>query len=219
MRALFSRKRVFMSVFTLLVCAVSTSCVVGGFPGGKQDDDKTIELSNRRVSQQDVMDDCYHAPDNGKGAAGFYKQQWKAHDADRSGALSKSASVIWLTIAGCLIERDPGNYQNYYKYAASRIGDADKRVASAAVYALRGAHGSGAIDLMISEIKKERDFVSPDAVTAIDYFIKTSYYDDQRKSDFSYVVSRMSQLCKGDDPPSVRGFQEACKDLDRLSRN
>lgn len=219
MRALSSRRRVFMWVFTLLVCTANTSCVVGGFPGGKEGGGRTIELSNRHVSQQDVMDDCYRVPNNRGSAADFYRDQWKAHEADRSGALSKSASVIWLTIAGCLIEHDPSNYSDYYKYAASRIGDEDKRIASAAVYALRGAHGSDAVDLMVSEISKERDFVSPDAVTAIDYFIKTTYYNDQRRTDFSYAVSRMSQLCKGGDPPSVRGFPEVCKDVDRLSRN
>lgn len=219
MRVLFFKKQVFLCAFLLLVCISNTSCFVGSLPGGKQDGDRTIELSNRRVSQQDVMDDFYHASDNRKKATDFYKEQWQVRRADRSGLLPKSTAVIWLTIAGCLIENDRDNYQDYYKFVTNKIGDTDRRVASAAVYALRGAHGSDAIDLMISEISKERDFVSPDAVTAIDYFVKTRHYNDQNKADFSYAVSRMNRLCKSDDRPNVRGLSETCEDVYRLSKN
>jgi len=192
------------TAFPLVLCLAITACdfrqVSTGpeLPGG---------LPEHQLRKQEILDEFYENPEAAKLA---YRKQWEDGQVERAKDESVAANVIWLPLAGILIEHDTANYADYYSYIVPRLHSNDWEVASTAVSALRGARGRESIDHIIRMLKDKRELVSAGAALAIDYRLKSSLYDSSLKSDYLYAMAQMKNICS--DPRSVRGLERVCRE-------
>ncbi len=169
--------------------------------------DFPIEIPQYQKEKQKIIDDFYESPINAKS---IYLALWKNKKNSRADDKSIGSRIIWLTIAGGLIETDSSNYEEYYSYITHNLSDTNWEVAATAVNALRGAHGHESIDYIISMINDNREMVAADAVLAIDYRLKTAFFEPSLKSDYNYAFKKMHDICKSNS--NARRLKQVCRE-------
>ena len=189
---------VFIFIFMLCACDYTVQGTTNSpLPHG---------LPDCQVEKQKITDECY---ENRISFNENYRARWKKGSVKRDSDKTVPSSVVWLTIAGCLMETDPSDYESYYSYISSKLNDKNEYVAASAVTAMRAARGEQSIDRIIEMIADKRGVVSGDAVLAIDYLMKSAMYDSSRKQDYIYAANQMKQVCTQHE---ARNLERTCRE-------
>lgn len=193
------------SMLSLTLCLAIAACDYTAMSSDQSS--LPVGVSDYQQEKQNIIDDFYENPEHAKST---YPKQWKDKRSERAKATAVGPTVVWLTIAGGLLETDAANYDEYYSYITQHLNDSNWEVAATAVNALRGARGHESIDQIVRMIGDPREMVAADAVLTIDYRLKTSLYESSLKSDYEYAMAKMKDVCQKSG--SVRRLEQICQE-------
>lgn len=113
-----------------------------------------------------------------------------------------------LTIAGQLLATDPQNYSSYYAYVISHMPADDWELRGIALSGLAKAEGAESISLLFKELDGFDSLMIAEAVTAIDYRLKTAIDNPALQGDVSDIKRRSVEICRAN--PRNRHIVEYC---------
>lgn len=133
-----------------------------------------------------------------------YKNMWREEIEKEESTYANS--VIAMTVAGQLMVHDEANYRRYHDYILARAKSGNVDVAAASMSALSRAKGQASINVLVEHVNDPRSIVAREAMTAINYRLATSMYDEDLSADRSYLSSLLPQLCKSKYSGEIRQF-------------